>query len=312
MNLPQLADLDFSGKRVLVRADLDFDPADTHNLRLQALIPTLDYLKEKDGSIILLGHRGRPDGKVDANLSLKPFENVFAKWGATVEENLRFDPGEESNDPAFAQKLAGLGDIFVNEAFGVSHRNHASTVGLPKLLPHAAGLRFASEVTILTKVLENPVRPVISIISGVKEDKLSYVADFKNFSDQVLIAGRLPEYWGERQEDKVLVAKLMPDKEDITIHSIEAFEDRIKNAGTIVLSGPIGKFEEEGHRQGTKRIFTAVADSTAFKVAGGGDTESAITLLGLTAKFDWLSVGGGAMLEFLAKGTLPGIVSLLE
>ena len=104
-----------------------------------------------------------------------------------------------------------------------------------------------------------------------------------------------------------MVAQLNPDKEDVTLRSIENFEDEIKNAKTIVLAGVIGKYEDEGHRLGTKKVFEAVAKSGAYKVAGGGDTEAALTMLRLTDKFDWISVGGGAMLELLAKGTLPGI-----
>jgi phosphoglycerate kinase len=103
----------------------------------------------------------------------------------------------------------------------------------------------------------------------------------------------------------------MPDKEDITLNSIDRFKQEVVSAGTIVLAGPMGKFEEEGHRQGTKEIFAAVANASAFKVAGGGDTERAILTLSLSNGFDWISVGGGAMLEFLAKGTLPGIQALL-
>ena len=189
-------------------------------------------------------------------------------------------------------------------------------MSLPKLLPHAAGLRFSEEIGNLDKVLENPNRPIITLISGVKDDKLTYIEDFLKFSDKILIAGRLPDYIHDtsplRTNEKVIVADLLPDKEDITIHSIEKFENEIRNAGTIVVSGPIGKFEEEGHRQGTKRIFEAISSSNAFKVAGGGDTENAIKLLNLTDKFNWISVGGGAMLEFLAKGTLPGIQALLQ
>ncbi len=136
------------------------------------------------------------------------------------------------------------------------------------------------------------------------------------FADKILIGGRLPDYIHDtsplRKDDKVFVTNLLPDKEDITIHSIEKFLPIIEKAGTIVVSGPLGKFEEEGHRQGTKAIFDAVADSKAFKIAGGGDTESAISLLGLKDKFNWISVGGGAMLEFLAKSTLPGIEALLQ
>ncbi len=322
MELPKLADIELSGKRVLVRADLDFDPTDTENLRLKILIPTLDYIKEKGGSIILIGHRGRPGGKVEESLSLRPFQEIFKKWDAEVLENLRFDPREETNDEGFAKELAAKGDIFVNEAFGASHRQHASIVALPLQFKSksknsvAVGLHFVKEVENLSKVLGDPRRPLVMIVSGYKDDKLTYIEDFKKFADKILIGGRLPDYIHDvsawRKDEKVVVANFIPDKEDITIHSIELFDKEIARAGTIVLSGPLGKFEEEGHRQGTQSVFKAVVDSSAFKVAGGGDTVSAINLFGLADKFDWVSVGGGAMLEFLAKGTLPGIEALLR
>jgi phosphoglycerate kinase len=229
-------------------------------------------------------------------------------------ENLRFNPSEEKNDQEFAKSLASGQDFFVNEAFAVSHREHASIVSLPKLLPHAAGLRFTEEVENLSKVLSNPKKPVVMVISGLKDDKLAYMEDFLKLGDKILIGGRLPDYIHDtsplRTNEKVIVGDLMADKEDITIHTMEKFETEIVSAGTIVVSGPLGKFEEEGHRQGTKRILDAIANCPAFKVAGGGDTESAIKLLNLTDKFNWVSIGGGAMLEFIAKGTLPGIIAL--
>lgn len=314
MNLPKVNDSDLKDKRVLVRADLDFDPSDSENLRLKTLIPTLDLIKEKGGKIILIGHRGRPDGKADESLSLRPFEKVFAGWEAQVWENLRFYGGEEGNDDSFAKSLSEKADFYVNEAFAASHRNHASIVGIPKHLPHAAGLRFAQEVENLSKVFDNPKKPVVAIISGFKDDKLTYVTDFKKFADKILIGGRLPDYIHDtsayRKDDQIIVASLIADKEDLTIHSVEVFEREIKNAGTIVVSGPLGKFEEDGHRQGTARVFKAVIEAEAFKVGGGGDTIAAAKLLGVSDKFDWISVGGGAMLEFLAKGTLPGIEAL--
>jgi phosphoglycerate kinase len=325
MNLPQSTDLDVSGKKVLLRLDLDTDP-DPNDLRIKASEETLDYLKEKGAEIIILAHRGRPDGKVDESLSLKPFQPIFDKWGAKVEENLRFDPGEESNDPEFARKLAGLGEVYVNEAFASSHREHASIVGLPKLLPSAVGFRFQKEVENLSRVFENPKRPLVFVISGLKEDKLQYVKVFEALADdsradKILVGGRLPDFLGDaalesvrmkNEKDKVIVGNLIMDKEDITLNTIEVFEKEIKGAGTIVISGPLGKYEEEGHRMGTEKIFSAVADSFAFKVAGGGDTEKAIAMLGLSDEFDWISVGGGAMLEFLSKKTLPGILALLH
>jgi phosphoglycerate kinase len=306
MQLPRLEDLPVSGKKVLMRADLDTE------YRLQALIPTLDYLFKNKAEIILLGHKGRPGGKVAKDLSLKPLEARFRKWQVRVEENLRFDPGEEANDESFARQLAKKGDVYVNEAFGASHREHASIVTLPKLLPHAAGFRFQKEVENLSRVFENSKRPVLVIVGGLKKDKLDYIKDFKKFADKILIAGRLPEYLQKVSDEKLLIANLLPDKEDITVRSIEKFEEEIAKAGTLVVSGPMGKFEEEDHKQGTERVFKAVADPSAFKIAGGGETQKAISMFGLEDKFNWISVGGGAMLEFLAKRTLPGIQALLH
>src|SRR3990167_5967748 len=140
MSLPKVSDLDVSGKKVIVRLDLDVPEGDF--TRLEVARETLDYLKENGAEIIVVGHRGRPEGVKDDSLSLRIFEPYFAKWNAKLEENLRFDPGEEKNDPEFAKKLASFGEIYVNEAFAVAHREHASIVGLPKLLPHAAGFHF--------------------------------------------------------------------------------------------------------------------------------------------------------------------------
>jgi len=330
---PKITDLDVSGKRVLLRLDLDTNP-NLDDLRLKASFESLDYLKEKGTSkIIILAHKGRPSHEATAgeavpsdreSLSLKPFQTIFDKWGAEVYENLRFDPREEKNDPEFAKELALLGDIYINDAFASSHREHTSIVGLPKLLPHALGFRFQKEIENLSKVFENPARPLLFLISGLKEDKLNYVKEFENIADKILIGGRLPELLGDKalesvrtQEGKVIIGNLVMDKEDITLNTIERFEKEVESAKTIVVSGPLGKYEDEGHRQGTVRVLRKVIDNKeAFKLAGGGDTESALSSLTtadgrqLSEGFDWVSVGGGAMLEFLSKKTLPGIEAL--
>jgi phosphoglycerate kinase len=313
MNLPSVQNQEVSGKKVLVRADLDVSEGEDY--RLEALIPTLKLLSEKEAAITLIGHRGRPGGVQDNSLSLKPVEQRLRQKAQgiafTIMENLRFDLGEEANDIDFARRLSEGQDLYVNEAFAASHREHASIVGLAKLLPHAAGLRFARELENLSKVFENPKRPVVVIIGGAKEDKLAYIEPFKSFADKIHVVGALPKFMEASNDAKVMVANLLPDKEDITVHSIEAIEADVASAGTIILSGPIGKFEEEGHRLGTKRVLEAVSKSDAFKIAGGGDTEVAIADLGVVEGFSWISVGGGAMLEFLAKRTLPGIEALL-
>ena len=323
MNLPKVSDIDVSGKRVLVRADLDIDIGE--NYRLEALLPTITYLSSKSSKIIIMGHLGRPGGKVVEELKIKPVEEELRKIAQGIEfevlENLRFNPGEEANDVLYAKELASKGDVYVNEAFATSHRNSASITALAKLLPHAAGIRFVEETENLSKVLENPVRPLVFVVGGSKDDKKEYVKNLESLADKILIGGRLPEYYGDlalesvRQadgQDKVIIANLIQDKEDITLNSIEKFEGEIEEAGTLVLAGPMGHYEDEGHRQGTERIFKAVAASGAFKVVGGGDSLSVLSMYSLKDKFDWVSVGGGAMLEFLSKKTLPGIDVLLK
>ena len=173
MLLPKITDLDVVGKRVLLRLDLDTEP-DKNDLRIKAAKETLDSLFSQKAKIVIIAHKGRPDGKVDKSLSLKSFEPLFSYWEAEIKENLRFNPGEEDNDENFVKEIASWGDVYINEAFASSHRSHASIVGVPKLLPHAAGYHFLAEVENLSKVFE-PKRPLTFVISGVKEDKLPYV-----------------------------------------------------------------------------------------------------------------------------------------
>lgn len=320
MNLPKVSDLDIVGKRVLLRLDLDVG---TDISRIESAKETLNFLVENSAKTIIIGHKGRPEGTRIESLSLKGLtpvlsnligqEVIFEGEGNIVlKENLRFDPGEEKNDETFAKELASLGQFYVNEAFAVSHRPHASIVGVPKYLPHAPGFRFIEEVANLSKVTESPKRPVIVLISGIKEDKVEMAKALAEKVDKVLVGGKLPKYFGERNPnpEKLMIADLTFDGFDITLNSSERFKTEIAKAGTIVLAGVLGKYEEEGYRQGTKEVFRAVSQASAYKVAGGGDTEAALTMLGLTKKFDWISVGGGAMLEFLASGTLPGIEAL--
>ena len=313
INLPTVSGLDVSNKRVLIRLDLDLKDFDENDLRIKSSIKTLDYLKEKNCSITIIAHRGRPDGKFDESLSLKSFQPYFDKWEAKVEENLRFNKGEEENDPEFSQKLSQLGEIYINEAFASSHRSHASIVGLPKLMPHAFGFRFVEEIENLSKVFE-PQRPLVILISGVKEDKLKMIEPLSKLADKVLVGGRLPDYMGDEKlvsvrsrgdEEKIIVANLIMDKEDITLNTIDKFTSEIMKAKMIVLAGVLGKYEDMGHSQGTEKIFEAVANSKAFKIAGGGDTINAIYKYQLEDKFNWISVGGGATLEFLVNKTLP-------
>jgi len=348
--IPTIEQLHCSGKRVVVRADLDVkideNGAVSDDSRLLELIPTLNKLYELGAAkVTVIGHMGRPEGVPNMQFSLKPvveylktrytpdvaflehrprsiFFETYDQFSLTKErlvvlENLRFYKEEELNDSAFAEELSYFGEVYVNEAFASSHREHASVSSLPKIIKAkgdhlvAAGFRLEKEIVELSKLRSEPAHPIVFVVSGAKEDKLTFLNQFKEMADQVLIAGRLPEFMPEEQGDpKVVVARLNADKEDITIHSIEQFELILMSAKTIFVSGPVGKFEEPGHRLGTQRVFESIAKSAAWKAAGGGDTTAAINLLKLSESFDWISCGGGASLEFVAKGTLPGIEAL--
>jgi phosphoglycerate kinase len=336
MNLKKLSGLnknDLEGKKVIVRMDFDV-PGEDYS-RIEASKDTLEFLIANGAKLRLIGHKGRPNGVVNDKYSLKnlisPLEKIIGESVTFSEsfesnddvrkiilyENLRFHKGEEENDEEFAKNISKLGDLYVNESFAVSHRAHASFVGIPKFLPSYAGLRLVAEIEQLDQVRENPKRPFVVLISGIKEDKVEMIKKIKYLADKVLVGGRLPEFIEKSETDimlmkdeKVIVAKLNPDKEDITMRSIEIFENEIKSAGTILLAGVMGKYEDPGHMLGTTRVFTAIANSSAYKMAGGGDTEAALTTLKLTDKFDWISVGGGAMLAYLTEGQLPGIEPL--
>jgi phosphoglycerate kinase len=349
MKLPDVRDFDLTGKKILLRTDYDVPLQKTQNSKLKTQnwkvvddarirdsLETIKLLLAKQAKIIILSHLGRPKGKIVQELSLSlvteklkellPEANFQLISNDELEkldgeiillENLRFNPGEEANDSEFCQKIASLGDFYVNNAFACSHREHASIVGLPKLLPHAAGLDLLEEVSVLSSVRENPKRPVVFILGGVKEDKLDSVGGLLGWVDKILIGGKLPELiqdTGNRIRDtgKIIIADLGKEGKDITLETIEKFIEIIKSAGTIIWSGPMGEYEIKDWEQGTKMIAQAVVESSGFKIIGGGDTEAALTKLQLVDRIDYVSSGGGAMLEFLAKGDLPGLKSLRE
>ena len=314
-NIPTVNDIDFMGKSVLIRGDFDVDSGS--NPRADSIREIVKFLQSRSASKIkVIGHT-----ETDYDLAAQ-LRSEFP--GVEFDSRLRDNLGEKTNDENFAKKLASGWNAYINESFATSHREHASIVGVPKQITNSGGevclgLRFMKEIENLSKVFEDDKKPVIMVISGIKEDKLSYINSFAKFADKILIGGRLPDYKDkvelsitQDQENKILWADLIADREDITIHSIERFTAEIEKAGVIVVSGPLGKFEDEGHRQGTESIYKAVvANGHAFKVAGGGDTERALQTTGTGEGFNWISVGGGAMLEFLANGTLPGIQAVL-
>ncbi len=345
MNLPRVDELDVFGQKVLLRMDVDVPVEDGKVLddtRLRASIPTIKYLIEEGAeSIVVLGHRGRPGGKTVQELSLSPvakhLEKLLEKeigkkklheFEIQMAENLRFMKGEESFDSAdtlgqqdkaigesFVQDLAVNGDVYINDAFAASNREHASIVGLPEILPSAAGFSVIHEVESLEKILKDPKKPVVAVLGGGKVDKAVFIPKFLEIADWVLVGGLLAKhaasYCTENERGGVCVvgAHLTPQGHDINPDSAKNFVEIIKSANTIVWGGPMGDIDG-GFWDGTKVVGSAIGESSAFKVAGGGDTIHAINELGIQDKFDHISTGGGAMLEFLAYGDLPGLRAL--
>lgn len=329
-----LPEIEVSGKRVFLRADLDVDTEElAEAARLRNLKPTVDYLISKNVKrIVLAGHIGRPEGR-DEKLSTKNLVPALEETlGQAIEfseqlnisnqqakivllENLRFWEGEEKNDLEFAKELAELADIYVNDAFGVSHRAHASTVGVPAILPHAAGLHLEEEIEQLTRVTKNPERPMATIIGGAKlETKIPVIEAMAKVADLVLVGGLIAKQLtvdgsALLENPKVKVATLTEDTKDISSESIEDFEGLIKGVKTVVWNGPVGYFEG-GFEKGTLAIAQAVINSGAYSVIGGGETTEFLGKKGLLSKFGFVSSGGGAMLEFLAGNELPGVVAL--
>lgn len=294
------------------------------NFKLRAGIPTLKLCLQNAQSVIMMGHVGRPDGKVVENLKVAPIVEWFKNHNLrshisggklVVLENLRFDPREESLDEGFAKELASIGDVFINEAFA-AYRPAVSTTILPKLLPHAAGLRFAEEVRVLREVRDNPKKPFVAIMGGAKvKDKLPVITVLARSADAVLVGGKLVHEIREQGVElpkNVMVGKLNEDGFDIAEETTQSWAGLINKAAMIVWNGPLGKFEDPKYNQSGK-IARLVLNSGAEIVVGGGDTVALLGSLGLLGKYEergFVSVGGGAMLKLLSDGILPTIEAL--
>lgn len=318
------------GKNILLRADLDVPIESgrvTNDFRLQAMLPTLRLCQENAKSTLIIGHLGRPEG-IDPRFELKPIQEWLEKaigqsisffpsgfspgeWvrGANstiaLYENLRFSPGELSLDREFAKLLSAGSDLYVYDAFA-SYNDGASLQLIPELLPTYTGIQFDREVEELMNILKTPARPSILLLSGAKEDKGRYVDNFVKTFDKIIIGGKLASLIVNNQHPNVMTAKLTMDGFDIVDDSVEKIIQFINSAKTIVMNGPLGKFEDGIHATATKKIFEAIVHSPARSVLGGGDTLAAIPALGFSySDFDFVSTGGGAMLEFIASGTHP-------
>jgi phosphoglycerate kinase len=387
MSIKRMVDLDLSGKRVLIREDLNVPVKNgkvTSDIRIRASLPTIQKALEGGAAVILLSHLGRPvEGQYSEDASLKPvaehlselldqpvrlekdwLDGIDIKPGEVVLcENVRFNAGEGKDSDELGKKMAALCDIFVMDAFGTAHRAQASTHSVAKYAPVAcAGPLLASELDALGKALETPVKPLVAIVGGSKvSTKLTVLKSLSEKVDQLIVGGGIantfiaaagfPVGKSLYEEDLIDEAKQLiemakrsgsdiPVPTDVVcakefsetaIASVKKVEDveaddmimdigpetakhyaqLLKSAGTIVWNGPVGVFEFDQFGNGTKSLATAIAESSAFSIAGGGDTLAAIDKYGINDQVSYTSTGGGAFLEFLEGKELPA-VSILK
>ncbi len=344
IKLPSIKGQSVSGKNIFLRVDLDVPVEDGKILdpeRLRAWFPTLKYLLNNRAKVILCGHLGRPKGIKNLDFSLAPVcswiekETGYKSNKSEIEgfegwkfaenlfllENIRFYKAEEDCEDFFAKKLAALADIYVNDAFAVSHRKNSSVSEMPKYLPHFAGFRLEEEVNVLSEVMQDPKRPLIVIVGGAKiETKLPLIDKMHDIADYVLVGGKLATETKillklqHEKQDKIRSALLVSEMEesglDITSESTDNFLQIIKLAKTIIWNGPVGKVEDSKFTLQSRRLAKGIIESGAYSIVGGGDTIAFLDKEKLLDKFSFYSIGGGAMLAFLSGEKLPGIEAL--
>ncbi len=387
MNLKKISDLkNIKGKIVLLRVDFNVPLKNgriADDARIKSALPTINYLLSGGAKVVILTHLGRPDGKIVPELSTKilaehlgkllkkkvihleamPAPDMLKRMISQVAgqivmlENVRFWPGEEKNDKKFAKQLAEFGDFYVNDAFSVSHRAHASVEAITHFLPSLAGLQLQKEVENLAQILESPLHPKAAIIGGAKLDtKVRVIKNLMKKTDWVLVGGAIANNFIKAQGHQVgqskidlkelPIAKALLNKKlivpidvavgssldssskyavkkvdqvgkkdiilDLGPQTIGQFVSLIKSAKLVVWNGPLGYFENKKFQKASKEIAKAISQSQAYSVVGGGETGQLLEQLKLAKKFSFVSLSGGAMLEFLAGKILPGIRPLIK
>lgn len=353
---------------------LDFNTED--NWRIAAVIPTLKFLIRHATKVVIISHRGRPpefkkgfygapagDAKQFSlradSLALKKLikKNVHFithfDFGAIKKEindapqksvflleNLRFMAGESGNDNRFAKKLSSVADYYVNEAFAVSHRAHASVSAITRYLPSYAGFELEHEIVSLSRAMDNPRQPLVLLLGGGKaSDKLGILKYFKNKADYFLLGGvpanTILFLKGVDVKNSIVekdAAELKKLKDIVRYKNILLpadfawgdgkildigkrtelyFSKIVGRARTIIWSGPLGFFEKKPFDEGSIAVARAILrNKKVFSIAGGGETVAFLKKHGFDKKFGFISTGGGAMLEFLEGKKLPGIAAL--
>ena len=377
MNKKTIKDIDVKGKKVFVRVDynvpFDAEMNITNDTRMVRTLPTLNYLLDGGAALIIACHIGRPTEAREEKFSTKHLVKHLAellgrevKWasdcvGPEAEklaaalkpgevlllENLRYHKEEKKNDPAFAKQLASLADVAVDDAFGVSHRAHASNAGVPKYIETVAGFLMEKEINYIGKTLENPQRPFVAIIGGAKvSDKIGVISNMIEKVDTIIIGGGMAHTFDAAKGVKVVlpldvaVANMFPLADEakwkaegkvkiVDVDKVEngwqaldsgpktseEYVNALKGAKTIIWNGPMGVFECDEFAKGTLAVAKAVADATeagATSIVGGGDSIAALKKTGLTDKISHVSTGGGATLEFLEGKEMPGIAAIAD
>jgi len=384
---------DIANKRVIIRVDFDvslnpnFTIAD--DARIRQNLPTLKHLLNNKNLLICVAKLNRPkshDPKHSLKVVVEKLKEYLPDYKITliddfltvddkifnnqtekeilVLENIRFYPEEKKNDLEFAKKLASLADVYVNDCFAMAHRVESSVVGITSFLPSYGGLLLKKEIETISKVIQNPQKPLVAIIGGAKIDtKISIISKLTEIADYVLIGGGLANTFlcahgyeiGQSYCEYEKVAKarqllflaaqkhtaiILPsdvvvgDKDnsenggevlkidnipqgacilDIGTETKAKFGSIITKAKTIIWNGPVGYFENPAFRRGTDFIYYAITENNeAVSIVGGGDTLAAISKKEYLDKITHISTGGGAMLEFIEKGSLPGIEALMK
>ncbi len=347
-----LKDLELKNKKVVLRAGFDLPLEDgeiADDIRIKSALKTIEYIKQQEiDMLLILNHIGRPEGRIVPELSnkvvakrLQELSGIVVEVVDTIEdlqalvkggefdkekiymlENLRFWREEEEADSVFGKNIGELFDVYVNDAFSVSHRAHASFVRVPEYTKEKCmGLLFEEEYMNLSKVKNEPEHPAVMVIGGAKiATKLPVIENMMRIYDRVLVGGMIAnEAIDERidlGEKVMLPTDFNPkgkegERLDIGDETIKAYIEEIENAKTIVWNGPLGKFEDEEASEGTRRIAKAIAkNEAATQVIGGGETLEAVARFSEFSHFDYVSMSGGAMLEYLSGKTLPAIEAL--
>lgn len=331
MNLKSILEAgDLKDKRVLVRVDWNV-PIENgkviDDFRIKKSLPTLEYLKNAGAKVIIATHLE------SKGASIKDLK-IYVPEGMTLLGNLRDNPGEESNSEEFAKELASNVDIYVNEAFSVSHREHASIIGLPRLLPSFIGLQFVLELKELSKAFY-PKKPFLFILGGAKFDtKLPLLKKFIHIADYIFVGGALANNFFKEQgvdvgnslinegdfglKELLKTGKIILPEDTIIKNgkildagprAIENLKLLISTSKLVLWNGPLGSYEN-GYKVATLALAKTISEFSGESIVGGGDTIAALKELDILDKFSFVSIGGGAMLDFLATGTLPGIEAL--